>query len=196
MSDREFTQTSYKKGNLKRRLNVATVALLTATTTSTASGTHTFRLVLKGINADLTVHIAVGAIGNSITDKIESSDVPAGAIYMQLTPVNNFPDAAPMFLRPIFQNPALSGADNNNHPLPMECPFGWEFSTVGDEVYIDITVNATLFLTTELEGSIACEVEVEYTGAWNYPEAPLFALNQVQLTGSPTSFPTFSTTNA
>jgi hypothetical protein len=180
---REFSQQGYKRGNLKRRLPTVTVALVQNDNAlgEVSSGTVKFRHVLKNIFGGLSINLSVGLVGLDVTTPVEAAAMPAGAITWQGTPVNVFGDAPPMFLRPIFQDPTAT--DNGNHPLPQDAPFGWEFETVGDDLYIDITVNATLLVGMNIKGRLVIQAAVEYTGSWPFPEAVVYQLNMVQLTG-------------
>lgn len=178
---RSFSNEGYKIGDLKRRLPIATVAVMQTAATNGAvqTGIFTYRLLVKNLSRGLSVHIAAGVVGNDTSTIINPASIPAGAATMQLTPTNVFADRPPLLLRPIFQNPAI--ANNANNALPQDLPFGWEFETVSDQVYVDITFNAALFVLTFLNGTLVIEVGIEYTGDWPFPEAPKYQLSQVQL---------------
>lgn len=179
---RGFSNEAYKIGDLKRRLPIATLAILQQSPTRDAviTGLFTYRLLLKNLMHGLSVHIAAGFVGNDTSTPINPASIPALAATMQLTPANVFESRPPVLLRPIFQNPAI--ANNSNNALAQDLPFGWEFETVTDEIYIDITINAALIQPTLLTGSLVVEVGVEYSGSWPFPEAVKHQLAQVQLT--------------
>lgn len=178
---REGGPDVYKSGSLKRRLPIVTVCELSPTDETGVVTAFTTRLLLKNLNADLKVHIMAAVASNVGIDPIEAGDVPAGAATMQLVPKALPPDSPPLFLRPVFQNPAL--AQNENHPLPQDIPFGWEFSTNTDEVAIDIVITPLLWDSTELRGKILVMVDIQYDGAWWDTKAVAFAIGQVQLVG-------------
>jgi hypothetical protein len=180
---RGYSQDAYRVGDLKRRLDTVGLAKLTndGLGNLAAAGVYTFRRVVKNINRGLSLHVSVGLVGTGVGAPIESVILPAGAITMQLTPVNVFGDSPPMFLRPVFQDPTFS--DNGNHPLPQDCPFGWEFESVGDDVYVDVTVTTALLLSLGITAKLQLQVAAEYSGAWPFPEALKYMLNQVQIAG-------------
>jgi hypothetical protein len=177
---REGGPDVFKRGSLKRRLPGAVISKLSTSDESGPTTAQTVRLLLKNLNADLKLHIAasvVSAIGNV---PIRPSQVPAGAATIQLIPKIIPPDGNPQFLRPVFQDPAL--AQNQNHPLAQDLPFGWEFSTNTDEVEIEIIVTPLLFAGTNLVGNIIVMVDIEYDGVWWDTKAMQYAISQVQLT--------------
>jgi len=186
-STREFSENAYRVGDLKRRLGTVVLAYLTQDGAGTLApaGTHVIRRVVKNINKGLSLHVSVGLANNGTGALIEAVSLPAGAITWQGIPVNIFGDSPPVPLRPIFQDPTFS--DNSNHPLPQDVPFGWEFSTVGDDLIVDTTINTSLLVNTLLTAQLVLQVAVEYSGAWPFPEAVKFMLNQVQITGGGTT---------
>jgi len=192
-STREFSENAYKVGDLKRRLPTTVLALLTQSGAGTLApaGVHTIRRVVKNINKGLSLHVSVGLQSDGASKMVEASVLPAGAITWQGTPVNQFGDA-PVPLRPIFQDP--TAVDNGNHPMPQDVPFGWEFSTVGDDLVIDVVVTTALLINTLITAQLVLQVAVEYSGAWPFPEAVKYMLNQVQLTSGGTTL-NFDTRN-
>jgi hypothetical protein len=189
---KSFSNELYKIGDLKRRLPLDTLAFMAMGSVPSAptTGSFSFRRVLKNLNGGLSIHVAVGVVGLDVSSSIEASFFPALWGTVQLTPVNVFPDAPPLFLRPVFQNPAI--ANNSNNPLGQDLPFGWEFETEADQVYIDVTVSADAIASIHVVGRLVIEVEIEYTGNWPFPEAVKFMLTQPQLVGgsNPMSFKT------
>lgn len=167
----------FKVGSLKRRLDAVTVAILDPLTTGT-TGTANFQLFLKNLNADLSVHL-FGAFSSPDQSGLDPSIIPAGAVTIQLTPRALTPNVGRVYLRPVFQDP--TAAQNENHPLPQDLPFGWEFTTNADEVRVDLTVDLGLFDGSE-NGQIIVGCDVEYDGAWWDTEAYRYAISQVQLT--------------
>jgi hypothetical protein len=180
---REFSNDAYKHGDLKRRLTTTTLAMLTndGVNIVPAAGVEVFRRVVKNLNRGISLHIACGVAANDPTVPVEAAVYPPGALTMQLTPVTVFGDANKLFLRPVFQDP--TSTVNQNLPQPQDLPFGWEGETLGDEVYIDISVNKPLLLGMNVFGRLLLEVTVEYSGSWPFPEAVKYMLSQVQLTG-------------
>lgn len=178
----EGGSNSFKAGSLKRRLPAVTVARLDS---SMEGNTDTIvqRAILKNLNGDLNIQLVAAFGGPADGQPITPDLIAAGAATMQLTPVVDSPNAGKIYLRPVFQDPSAN--QNENHPLPQDLPFGWEFQTEADEVYIDITMSNVLFSTTNLEGQILLQATVEYNGAWQNIEAIRYAISQVQLTGLP-----------
>lgn len=178
---REFSNEAYKIGDLKRRLPLMTFAVLqqSAIRSAVQTGVFTYRTLLKNLSRGLSVHIAAGLVANDTSVIINPSSTPALAATIQLTPANVFASRPPLLLRPVFQNPAV--ANNSNNALAQDLPFGWEFETVTDEIYIDVSINAALFVNTLLVGTFVVEVGIEYTGDWPFPEAVKHQLAQVQL---------------
>lgn len=184
-------------GSLKRRLKAIPLVRMDASgAASTIPDGTTFRLLLTGLNGTLNIHIAVGIEGT--TGVVRPSDVPAGGATMQLTPINLFPDVAKkVYLREVFQDPTAT--DNQNHPLAMDIPFGWEGATEADQVEIEVTVNLTddeegsIWGASLISGRMIAEVTVEYNGNWWDVEAIQFALSQVQLQGEPQLLQTIGT---
>lgn len=172
---------SYKIGALKRRLDPVVVALLDSTVEADGN-TTSVQVVLKGISGDLNCHIAAGPIGKSDGASIMPVSFPAGMGTMQLTPVVMQGNQPKMFLRPVFQDP-FAAAPNSNNPLPQDLPFGWEFSTEADEVYIDIVIQNGLTTEVPINGSVVVQATVEYNGQWWDTKAVQAALGQVQLIG-------------
>lgn len=170
---------SYKVGSLKRRLDPVIVANLSSAFVSDVL-TPTQRLVLKGLSGDLNVHIAAAPVGLTDSTPILPSAIAAGFATMQLTPVIVCGNQAKIYLRPVFQNP-FAAAPNSNNPLPQDLPFGWEFSTEADEVYIDIAFNDSL-VPSNANGNVVVQATVEYNGQWWDTKAIQAALGQVQLT--------------
>src|SRR5882724_11011523 len=123
---------SFKVGSLKRRLDPVIVAILDNTVGGPAVPTsETRRIVLKNLNGDLNIHVCAAAVGPTDGTSIQPAELAAGAATMQLTPVVYTGTQSKIFLRPVFQDPVA--AQNENHPLPQDLPFGWEFSTEADE---------------------------------------------------------------
>lgn len=176
----EGGSASYKVGSLKRRLPAVILANLDSFTAGDLL-TTTRQLVLKNLNGDLNIQIAASFASPTDGTAILPSAIPAGAVTMQLTPVVNTPNAGKIYLRPVFQDP--TAASNANNPLPQDLPFGWEFSTEADEIYLDFIINDTLFGATDLQGQIVVAVTIEYNGEWWSTEAVQYAISQVQLTG-------------
>ena len=193
----EGGETGVFVGSLKRRLKAIPLARFINTGESgTITSETMFRLLLTGLNGTLNVHIAVGIEGD--TGFVRPSDVPAGGATMQLTPINLFPEVAKkVYLREVFQDPTAT--DNQNHPLAVDIPFGWEGSTEADQVEIEVTVNivddaeAEIWTDSNIAGRLVCEVTVEYNGNWWDVQAAQFALSQVQLQGEPGSLGTILT---
>lgn len=185
---RGFSQGALKQGSLKRRLTPENFAQIIDDTGGgfAPEGTQTRRLKLKGISSTLKINIFVGIISDNVAVPLTAADVPAGAVTMQLTPIALMPDGNPAYGRPVFQDPILASLDNGNHPLPVDCPFGWEITdgTMADEIQIDISLDMEEWIDLELVGNLACIVEAEYNGDWQYPVGAAFALNQLQLVGS------------
>lgn len=184
---------SWQVGSLKRRLPVQRFATLKAVGANTGIQTATFKLT--GLSGALSIQIAAGLLAPDGT-MVRPSQYLAGGITMQLTPINNFGDAGRMMLRPVFQDPTLPV--NTNNPLPMDLPFGWEFSTECDEVWIDLNVNrdwSSIFLPVNVaEWAAVLEVTIEYTGDWQDINAVETTIGQVNLT--PGSEPISVSTNA
>ena len=172
---------SYKHGILKRRIPAVILARLDPLTVGNVA-TTTKQLVLKNLNGDLNIQIAASFSATSDGTAILPAVIPAGAATIQLTPVVNTPNAGKLYLRPVFQDP--TAASNENFPLPQDFPFGWEFKTRTDEVYIDVIINNSLFNGTFLDGQIVIAVTIEYDGEWWSTEAVQYAISQVQLTGT------------
>jgi len=194
---RAFSNEAYKRGDLKRRLAILPLATMNADIAANPgilAGTFTFRAVLKNLAAGLSISLAVAPVGFDSAVPILPAQIPPLAITWQATPVLLFPDAPPTYLRPIFHNPAI--ANNSNNPLPQDVPFGWEFETVADEIWIDVTVNATLLHLSLAAGRIAVFASVEYTGNWPYPEAVKWSLTQVQLIQAGEATTVFNTNNS
>lgn len=172
----------YKVGALKRRLDPVIVANLIPTLTAN-NATPKAQVVLKGLSGDLNVQIAAAPVGSTDGQPILPGVLFAGWANMQLTPVVLCGNQPKIYLRPVFQDP-FAVAPNSNNPLPQDLPFGWEFSTEADEVYIDINFNNN-FITTSLAGSVIVQATVEYNGQWPDIKAVQAALGQVQLIGTP-----------
>jgi hypothetical protein len=170
---------TYKVGGLKRRLDPVIVANLVSLQ-ALGTGTPLQRLVLKGLSGDLNIQIAAAPVGLTDSTPIIPSQVPAGFATMQLTPVVVCGNQPKIYLRPVFQNP-FAAAPNSNNPLPQDLPFGWEFSTEADEVYIDIQFTMAL-APSNANGNVVVQVSIEYNGQWWDTKAIQAALGQVQLT--------------
>lgn len=173
--------SSFKVGSLKRRLPAVIIARIDPGTVG-GTGVITRQLVLKNLNGDLKCQIAASFSSPTDGSPLLPAVIPAGFATIQLTPVVNSPNAGKLYLRPVFQDP--TAAANQNHPLPQDLPFGWEFSTEADEVYMDFTINTALINTSGMDGQIVLQVTVEYDGEWWSTEAIKFALSQVQVTGT------------
>jgi hypothetical protein len=178
--DWEGGSNTFKIGSLKRRLPAVVLATLNSSQTSSL-GTINQHIVLKNLSGSLKCQI-MGSF-SSIDGKpaIVPASIPAGAVTMQLTPVVLTPNAGKIYGRPTFQDPTALA--NQNHPLPQDLPFGWEFSTESDEVYIDVVI-ADVFGGLALDGQIVIAASVEYNGDWWSVEAIKYALSRVQLTGA------------
>jgi hypothetical protein len=189
--------TAIFAGSLKRRLKAVPLAIFNnAPESGNIDNGTTFRLLLKGLNGILNVHIAVGIEG--ATGVVRPSQVPAGGATMQLTPINNFPDVAKkVYLREVFQDPTAT--DNEDHPLAVDIPFGWEGSTEADQIEIEVIVNTigvdegTVWENSNINGRLICEVAIEYNGSWWDVEAVQYALSQVTLEGGPATLQTIET---
>ncbi len=181
---REGSGDAFKRGSLKRRLPAVAIVNLDSSGEGSISdgATRTYTLILKNLNADLKIHIAAGPVAETSQAPIKAADVPALAMTMQLTPIANSPSSPPLWLRPVFQDPTL--AQNSNNPLAQDLPFGWEFTTNGDDVEILITVDQALLVGTELDGRVVVEVDIEYDGYYWDTKMIQFAIDQVQLTNS------------
>lgn len=180
MSDTRIGGTnSYKVGALKRRLDPVIIANLTSAL-PTDLLIPTQRLVLKGLSGDLNIQIIGAPVGLTDSTPIIPSQIPAGFATMQLTPVVVCGNQPKIYLRPVFQDP-FAVAPNSNNPLPQDLPFGWEFSTEADEVYIDIAFKDG-FVPLNINGNVVVQVTVEYNGQWWDTKAIQAALGQVQLT--------------
>lgn len=180
----EGSANSIKTGNLKRRLPAVVLAVLDPNTSGAVEGTADFRVQLKNLSGDLNVHVMAGFGSPNSQGTIEAGAVAAGAAVMQLTPTQLTPNAGRVFLRPVFQDP--TAAQNENHPLPQDLPFGWEFTTEADEVYIDITVDLVLIadvIDEPLDGLLVVEAIVEYNGQWWDIKAAEMAISRVILQG-------------
>lgn len=175
--------TAVLVGSLKRRLKSLPIVHLSSTSAETPidTPTATGRFLLKNLNGDLNVHVALGVVPTEGMPLRPSGYPAAGtlAATLQLTPINNFPDGVKMYLRPVFQNPALP--QQENHPLAQEIPFGWEFQTEADEVEIEVLITVAPWLATNINGNICIQVTVEYNGQWWDVEAVNYALSQVVL---------------
>ena len=183
---------TYRVGELKRRLDPVTVMIADGTlNVSSSPASITRRCVLKGISGDLNIQIAAAGVSPTDGTAIEAGVFGNGVANMQLTPVVWTGNQAKIFLRPVFQDP-FAAVGNTNSPLPQDLPFGWEFNTEADEVYIDIFLipgaapNSRSF-------NVVVAVTVEYNGQWQDVKAIQQSLSQVQLTGGgqPTIFGTF-----
>lgn len=193
-------QTGVFAGSLKRRLATVPLARLSSTAEGSDFVTQTSRLLLKNLMGDLNVQIAVGVVstvtpGTGFTTPLRPEDYPAaGTVFgtVQLTPINNFPDAnGKAYLRPVFQNPALPQQQNN--PLPQDIPFGWEADSRCDEVEIEVVLTAAGWAGEIIDGLVVCQVTIEYNGEWWDVDAINFALGQVTLVGAPSDPPIIST---
>jgi len=179
---REGSPNAIKFGSLKRRLPIVTIAQLSLTDSSGPATVQTRRLLLKNLNADLKVHIVGAVVSAQGNTPVRPSSVPVNAATIQLIPKVIAGDSVPMYLRPVFQDPAL--AQNENHPLAQDLPFGWEFSTNADDVEIEIIVTPALWVTANIEGKVLVMVDVEYDGAWWDIKAVQYSLAQPQLIGT------------
>jgi len=179
----EGSTNSIKRGVLKRRLPAVILARLDPLTPA-ASAVVPFRLQLKNISGDLNCHICGSFSSPTDGSPINPAFLGPGAVTMQLTPSVLTPNAGRIFLRPVFQDP--TAAQNENHPLPQDLPFGWEFQTEADEVYIDVNANQSLItsIQTGLDGQLLVQVTVEYNGQWWDIKAAQEALSRVILQGS------------
>lgn len=176
---REGGTDTFKVGSLKRRLP----AIILATLDSSQSSDHGVvdqQIVLKNLSGTLKVQIAASFTSVDGLTPISPDLVPAGAATLQLTPAVLTPNGGKIFLRPVFQDPTAS--PNSNNPLPQDLPFGWEFTTEADEVYISVSMDNDLFGGSNLDGQIVVAATVEYNGSWWSTEAIKYAISQVQMT--------------
>jgi len=182
-STRQGGSKSWQVGSLKRRLPAVRFANLVLGDPSTGFATATLKLT--GLSGNLDVQIAGGFVTADGT-LLRPAQIMPGGVTMQLTPVNNFGDAGRMMLRPVFQDPTLP--INTNNPLPVDLPFGWEFSTECDEVWIDLVCNRNwnpfLGYPPFTPATAIIEVTIEYNGEWQNIEAIETAIGQVNLTDS------------
>jgi hypothetical protein len=184
--------TGVQGGSLKRKLETIVIARLSSSEGTTLAGVTTFRLLLKNLFGVLNLHIACGLDPADSGNVIRPAAIPVnGAGTMQLTPINNFPDAKKVYLRPVFQDPA--GVSTENHPLPENIPFGWEDATEADEVEIEVILSPDGWAGTGLNANIDVQVTVEYNGEWWDQKAIQFALSQVTLQGSSVTVPIIAT---
>jgi len=169
-------------GSMKRRLKRIPLARFGPETDGL--GESTSRLLLKNLSGCLDVKITIG-IESIDNTPVRPDQYPlAGTAFgtVQLTPINNFPDAArKVYERPVFQDP--TGNVNENNPLPMDIPFGWEFSTRADEVEIEVVLTPAGWAGSNIVGTLVCEVTIEYNGQWWDVRAINQALSQVTLIG-------------
>ncbi len=191
----------FRFGDLKHRLpSIPLVALNSAPgeTVPLMEDNTTFRLVVKGLSGVLNVHVSVGIEGE--TGFVRPEDVPAGAATMQITPINLFPDVAKkVYLRPVFQDPTLTPLDNQDHPLAVDIPFGWEGATEADQLELEVNMVITAEDESEpwvgalLNGRIVAQVAIEYNGQWWDQKAIQQAISQVTFEGGPDTLLTIST---
>lgn len=191
--------TAIFQGSLKRRLKGIPLVRFSSSAEGTSlAATQNFRLLLKNLSGDLNVQIAAGINATGSGGPIRPNQYPApGTAFatLQLTPINNFPDAnQKVYLRPVFQDPALPQQQNN--PLPQDIPFGWEFDSRCDEVEIDVFVTAAGWLNTNVNGLLTVEITIEYNGEWWDAQAISYALSQVTLLGGPTEIAVVNTGGA
>jgi len=176
----EGGSNTFKIGSLKRRLPAVVLGIFRSDETSNI-GTVSQQIILKNLNGSLKIQIMAAWASIDGDTPVTPDDIPAGIATMQLTPVVLTPNAGKIFGRPVFQDPTAS--PNSNTPLPQDLPFGWEFSTEADEVYIDIEMDTDAFNGTQLNGQLVVAATVEYNGSWWSIDAIKFAISQVQLTG-------------
>jgi hypothetical protein len=176
----EGGSNTFKVGSLKRRLPAVVLATLDSQQASDL-GIVAQQIVLKGLSGTLKIQIMAAFSSVDGLTPISPDLVPAGAATIQLTPAVLTPNAGKIFGRPVFQDPTAS--PNVNTPLPQDLPFGWEFTTEADEVYIDVEIDNTLLDGSKLTGQIVVAATVEYNGSWWSIEAIRYAISQVQLTG-------------
>lgn len=180
-------------GALKRRLKTITIARLSTSEGTTLGVSANSRLLLKNLNGVLNVQLAVGVLSVSGSPLRPSQYPAAGTAFgtVQLTPINNFPDGnQKIYLRPVFQDPAQP--QQENHPLPQDIPFGWEFETRADEVEIDVLLTADGWQSSGINGNIVVQATVEYNGSWWDQQAISYALGQVDFMGGPSTVPVIS----
>ncbi len=170
---------SFKVGSLKRRLPAVVIARLSPGATTDNDTAR--QLVLKNLNGDLKIQIAASFSSPTDGTPLLPAVIPAGTVTMQLTPVVNSPNSGKLYLRPVFQDPTALA--NQNHPLAQDLPFGWEFQTGADEVYIDFVFAPGNIANSNLTGQCVVAVTIEYDGNWWSNEAIKYAISQVQLTG-------------
>jgi len=189
---------SWKAGELTRHLDPVRLAQLS--TGLTGNSAQTYRVQVQGLCDQLTLHVAVGVVTgnpNENQDPILPADYPTAAPgpgTMQLTPVVKNPAMPRLYLREVFQDPTLVGADNDNHPLPEQIPFGWSFDPEGaDEVRVDIDIPANAWSGTDIIGTLVCVVTASYTGNWQDPRAVTLALGRVRISPTANNLPTIGT---
>jgi hypothetical protein len=169
---------SFQSGSLKRRMPAVEVARMDPTIISGPLALpQTVRLLLKNLYGVLDIQIACGLAGIDGT-RVRPTNYPPSPGTLQITPLNNFPDTGPTYLRPLFQDPAA--ASNENHPLPQDLPFGWEFDTRADQCEIEVVINNSWGLTG-LNGRLLVEVSLEYDGAWWDNKSIQYAMGQVNM---------------
>lgn len=159
-------------GNFKRKLDPVTVALF-ASTYPTVPGAQTISLYLKNLCGQLFCHIgagfslAPGVNGNNGNNPLLPGDwgggVLPGLATMQLTPIMDSGAAPKLALRRVFQDP--TALQNQDHPLPQDLPFGWEFTTEADQVLIQIALNTVALANVTFNGiAISVQATVEFIG--------------------------------
>lgn len=188
--------TGVLAGQLKRRLKPVTFAFMSSAESASGSATvetHP-KILLKNLFGTLRVHVSVGLVPSREGDTIRPDMYPAFPGTFQLTGITRNPEGMEkMYLRPLFQDPSL--AANENHPLPQNIPYGWEFVTSADEVEIAVDINdvdgENPYAETQLNGQFQVQVSVEYLGNWWDVKAVNYSLSQVTMTpinGPPTFF--------
>ncbi len=183
---------TYKKGSLVRRLKpVRLVNFLTSG--DIQSGTITRKLLIQGLSSSVIVHIAC-AIEGPQGQPVVPSDYPTTPGTMQLIPIVNPPEGNRIWLREVFQDPTLTPTDNADHPLPQNLPFGWSFSPEGaDEVEINVSLDASQYVGSDIQGCLIVTVTVEYVGTWMDPIAFNYNISRPRIIGDVDESPTINT---
>lgn len=168
-------------GNLKRRLDSQVLANIVIG--EPGDGDVTVSCTIQGLSSVLNVFAGVSAVlmedgGNGVP--IAAEDWPANAGTLQIIPQTNFGDRPRGKLRPVFQDPTAT--DNENHPLPQDLPFSWNFPGECDEAVVEVVLNKAAWVGYGVGGiQIQLQVMVEYFGPWWDVEAVQLAMGQVSL---------------
>lgn len=170
----------FKNGNPKRSLETIPIFNLD-TTFNAESGTRVQRMFLNGLTGNLKI-----SVGGTVLTPNGNVPValPAGGLVMQIWPYQS-KNGRKLYAREIFQDPTLEGTDNENHPLPVDCPFFWEGPfTEADGLLVEFTVDVAAWRGNQT-GTLVAQATVEYNGNWWDVAAFIFALSNVQWMGAP-----------